>query len=365
MGGRNSSTARRRYRRSRRLHANGRGVVAVIGTLLALLVFFALFGVFLTQYLPVWMADNESQFVGQAAGAFAQFKSDVDLQYALGGPSVMGNPFVLASQGVPLLAQPTEGTLAFLPTSCPPQQVTVGSTTSYFSFYTAGLLPAGKTVGQPVNQYHCVFENVTIGYGPGGIGTPYYQRAAGGSLEMILPNRYYSAETYYFEDDAVIQSQVGGYQVMLYAPPFNITTLASNTTITTSFLQSFGNSSTIVGQGSQELYSHLRYTQFLTSNGKYNSGTRTFLNTNFSIEIGTQFPCAWYSFFRHQMNVSNLPSADYTLTANGTAGYPPQSTCLNPNSYTTIVWLKITAFVVDYVQLYYAGIQVSTNVGGS
>jgi len=363
MGGRNGSTARRRYRRSRRFRANGRGVVAVIGTLLALLVFFALFGVFLTQYLPVWMADNESQFVGQAAGAFAQFKSNVDLQYALGGPAVMGNPFVLASQGVPLLAQPTEGTLAFVPTACPPQSVTVGATTSYYSFYVASLHPSGKTIGQPVNPYRCTFENVTIGYGPGGIGTPYYQRAASGTLEMILPNRYYSPETYFFENDGVIQSQIGGYQVMLYAPPFNITTLASNTTISMSFLQTFGNASTIVGQGSQELYSHLRYTSFLSTNGLYNSGTHTYTNTNFSFEIGTQFPCAWYSFFRHQMNVSGLPSADYTLTANGTAAFP--STCLNPNSITTIVWLKISAFVVDYVQFYYAGIQVSTSVGGT
>ncbi len=338
-------------------------MVAVIGTLLALLVFFALFGVFLTQYLPVWMADNESQFTSQAAGAFAQFKSDVDLQYSIGGPAVMGNPFVLASQGVPLLAQPTEATLAFLPTQCPPQPVTVGSTTSSYSFYTSTLLPSGKTIGQPVNQYHCTFENVSIGYGPGGIGTPYYQRVASGALEMYLPNRYYNAETYYYEDDGVIQSQTGGYQIMLYAPPFNITTLASNTTISVSFLQTFGNTSTIVGQGSQELYSHLRYTQFLTSNGKYNSTSRSYLNTNFSIEIGTQFPCAWYSFFHHQMNVSGLPASDYTLTANGTAAYP--STCINSNGITSIVWLKVTAFVVDYVRIYWAGITISTNIGGT
>ena len=150
---------------------------------------------------------------------------------------------------------------------------------------------------------------------------------------------------------------------MLYNPPFNITTLASNTTITTSFLQTFGNASTVVGQGTEEVYSHLRYSDFVTTNGKYNAGTRTFSNTNFSFEVGTQYPCAWYSFFRHQLNVSGLPSADYTLTQNGTAAYP--TTCLNPTAVTTVVWLKITAFVVDYVQIYYAGIQLGINVGGS
>jgi len=363
MGGGNSSTARRRYRRARRLRRNGRGVVAVIGTLLALLVFFALFGVFLTQYVPLWMTDNESQFSSQAAASFAQLKSNIDLQYSIGGPSVMGNPFVLASQGVPLIAQPTQGTLSFVPSSCPPQSVTVGATTSFYSFYTAALLPSGKTIGQPVNAYRCSFENITIGYGPGGTGLPYYQRVASGALQMVLPDRYYSTEQYYFEDDAVIQSQFGGYQIMLYAPPFNITTLASNTTITTSFLQTFGNSSTVIGSSSQEVYSHLRYSDYLTTNGKYSSSTRTYTNTNFSIEIGTQFPCAWYSFFRHQMNVSGLPSADYTLTQNGTATYP--TTCLNPSLVTTIVWLKITAFVVDYVQIFYAGVQLGMNVGGS
>ena len=337
--------------------------MAVVGTLLALLVFFALFGVFLTQYVPLWMTDNESQFSAESAASFAQLKSNIDFQYAVGGPATMGTPFVLASQGVPLIAQPTEGTLAFIPSACPPYAVTVGATTSYYSFYTAALLPAGKTIGQPVNPQRCTFENVTIGYGPGGAGTPYYQRVASGTLAMSLPNRYFSTELYYLEDDGIVQSQIGGEQIMLYNPPFNITTLASNTTITTSFLQTFGNASTVVGQGTEEVYSHLRYSDFVTTNGKYNAGTRTFSNTNFSFEVGTQYPCAWYSFFRHQLNVSGLPSADYTLTQNGTAAYP--TTCLNPTAVTTVVWLKITAFVVDYVQIYYAGIQLGINVGGS
>ena len=337
--------------------------MAVIGTLLALLVFFALFGVFLTQYVPLWMTDNESQFATQTAASFAQFKSNIDLQYAIGGPSSLGTPFILSSQGVPLIAQPTSGTLTFVPSTCPAQAVTVGATTSYYSFYTANLLPSGKTVGQPVNPYRCIFENVTIGYGPGGIGTPYYQRAASGVLAMNLPNRYYSPETFFFEDDGVIQSQVGGYQIMLYTPPFNITTVASNTTISTSFLQTYGNASTIIGQGAQQVYTHLRYSQFLSSNGKYNAGTHSYTNTNFSMEIGTQYPCAWYSFLSHQMNVSGLPSSDYTLTQNGTAAFP--SSCINSAGTTTIVWLKITAFVVDYVTLFYAGVQLSTNIGGT
>lgn len=363
MGGTFSATARRRYGRARRLRRNGRAVVSVVGTLLALLVFFALFGIFLTQYVPLWMTDNEASFSASTSASFAQLKSNIDLQYELNGPSSIGTPFTLSSDSVPLIAAPTQGTLAFLPSTCPAQPVTVNGTTKYFSFFAASAKPVGQTVGQPVNPFRCVFLNMTVGYGPGGAGVSYYQKVASGTLEMILPNRYYTAQTYFFEDDGIIQSQSGGNQIMLYNPNFNITTNAGNTTISTAFLQLFGNASTVLGQGSQEVYSHLRYSEYLTTAGKYSAITRTHAPTNFSFEVGTEYPCAWYSFLSHQMNQSGLASGSYTLTQNGSASFP--TSCNNPTGLTTVVWLKITSFVVNWVQLYFAGVQISLGVGGS
>jgi hypothetical protein len=337
MGGVAAQRSARRYRRARRLRSQKRGVVAVIGTLLALLVFFALFGIFLTQYLPLWMTDNESAFTSGAATSFAQFKSDVDTQYVLGNPPVLGTPFTVSSAGVPLLAQATQGALTFLPQTCPA------------GFYASG---HGASTGQPINPAYCVFENQTLSVGPGGV--PHYSLSvATGILSMQLPNRYYTGEMFEYEADGVVQVQSGGYEIMAFAPPFNVTRAGGNTTVSTSFLQLYGNATTVISQGSEEVYSHLRLDQYLTSNGGATKQPFTYI-----YEIGTQFPCAWMRFFQSQMNVSGVPGAQYTLTAT-----PSTYTCLNGAGVTTL--LKLTLTSVNYVSLFYAGTQVSVGIGSS
>lgn len=346
MGGTPSFSASRRYRRARRLHHHKRGVVSVVGTLLALLVFFTLFGIFLTQYLPLWMTDNESQFTSQAAYSFALFKSNVDSQYQFpaGTPQSLGTPFVVSSQGIPLLAQPTEATLVFLPSTCPA------------GFYAKGVTGASSAnYGQPVNASQCVFANVTFSHGPGGSGL-YSQRIATGTLEMILPNRYYTGQTFYFEDDGVIQTQLGGYQIMNVNPPLNVTYNAGNLTVTSSLLQLYGNASTYIGQGSQDVYSHFRYSQNVVSNGIYVTANNSYIPFVYTFEIGTQYPCAWSSFLKTAMQNSGVPTASYSFTSYSGA-------CYNPTGKTTELTLKISN--VDYTVLYNAGVQVSLGVGGT
>jgi hypothetical protein len=369
MGGANVRSTGHRYRRARRLRENRRGLVAVVGTLLALLVFFALFGIFLTQYVPLWMTDNESQFTSQAAASFADFKEAVDSQYILGGPQTIGTAFTISSQGVPLLAQPTEGSLAFLPTNCPNGFYVKGQT---------GATPAN--IGQPVTPAFCVFENITFNYGPGATSASpnyYSQHVPSGVLEMVLPNRYFNAQTFYFEDDALVQSQGGLQQVMALPPPLNVATAGSNTTVTTSFLQLYGNTSAVIGQGSEQVFSQLRYAQSVSSTGKLVNG-RSLLNVTF--EIGTQYPCAWQSQLMSTMNVSGVPY--HTGPATGTFAYPftyynwtnpttsstqtipvAPSACTSLNGATTVLSLKLTD--VDFATVFYAGIQVVVGIGGT
>lgn len=319
--------------------------MAVIGTLLSLLVFFALFGIFLTQYVPLWMTDNEAAFTNSAATSFAQLKGGIDSQYALGLPPSLGTPFAISSDGVPLIAQPTEGVLTFLPQTCP-----------------AGFnvkADEEAVAGQPKNPSYCVFQNQTLSTGPGGSGT-YSQKVATGVLFMQLPNRYYSSQLFYFEDDGVIQTQSQGFQVMAFSPPFNVTRLAGNTTVATSFLQLTGNATSVIGQGSQEVYSHLRFSQLVSSNG--NSTSPTFV---YSYEIGTQFPCAWSKFLQAQMNVSGVPLAQYNWTSPVThrATVPYTGSCYNPAGATTILALNLLA--VNYATLFYAGVQLTVGVGST
>lgn len=369
MGRTNSSTAGRRYRRARELRRSRRGVVAVVGTLLALLVFFTLFGIFLTQYVPLWMTDNESQLVAQASTSFAQFKSGVDSQVALGGPQTYGSPFVISSQGVPLIAQPTQGTLVFLPSTCP-------SPGSGGSFYTSsnGVSTPHANYGQPTNPAYCVFANITMSVGPGGV-SHYSQSIATGTLQLVLPNRYYTPENFYYEDDGVIQSQSTGYQLMTFPPPLSITNIAGNISVQDSLLQLYGNASSVVGQGSEEVYSSLHYSQDVTSTGL--DGTPF----TFTFEIGTQYPCAWNSFLYTALTTSGVPAYSvtthmgYNLSATfGTAAgalltstpisSPSAFTgdCFNTNGATTILSFSI-ANDVTFANVYLGGVQVGIGVG--
>jgi hypothetical protein len=354
MGGTSSSSAGRRYRHAHRLHHNQDGVVAVIGTLLALLVFFALFGIFLTQYVPLWMTDNESLFTAQAATSFANIKSAIDEQYSLGAPQTYGTPVVISSQGVPLIAQPTQGSLVFLPTTCPG------------GFYVAGTTPHANVsnYGQPVAPAYCVFVNITESIGPGG-SLNYAQTIPTGTLQLVLPNRYYTPETFYYEDDAVIQSQSTGYQIMAFPPPLNISTIGGNTTVSDSMLQLYGNASTVIGQGSEEVYSHFRFSQLSTSNG--GSSQTPF---KFTFEIGTQYPCAWSSYLYHVLNTSGLaPTTGYTLK-NTFADVPTPAiapkfggSCFNVNGATSI--LSFSLLSVNYAQIFQAGIQIAMGIGST
>ena len=360
MGGANYGNAGRRYRRRQRFRRSQRGVVAVVGTLLALLVFFALFGIFLTQYVPLWMTDNESQFTSQAQTSFANFKSAVDQQYVLDGPAVYGTAFTLSSQGIPLLAQPTQATLAFLPTTCP---------LGFYGRGVSGATPANY--GQPVAAGYCVFENVTLSVGPGG-SSLYSQHIGSGVLAMTIPNRYYTPQTFYFEDDAVMQSQAGGYQIVDFSAPLNVSVSPGNTSVTSSFLQLYGNSSTIIGQGSQQVFSHLRYAQVVSSNGK-SGGTFSYL-----FEIGTQYPCAWSQYLQSLMQHTGLspwtasmglkptgPYYNFTNPLTHAASVPvPSSACGNPAvSGTQIVALNLGN--INYATVFYAGVQVVLGIGGT
>jgi hypothetical protein len=339
MGGVAQSRSGRGYRRARRLRSEKRGVVAVIGTLLALLVFFALFGIFLTQYLPLWMNDNESSFTTSAGASFAEFKSDVDTQYVLSGPPTLGTPFTVSSGSIPLLTQPTQGALQFLPQTCPK------------GFYAPGVTGATPAnYGQPVNPAYCIFENQTMSIGPGG-SAPYYLSATTGILSMVLPNRYFPPQYFQYEADGVIQVQSQTYQLMAYAPPFNVTRLAGNTTVASSFLNLYGNATTVIGQGSVDVYSHLRFSQLLTSKGS--SGSPTF---SYQFEIGTQYPCAWSRFLQHQLNVSGVPSAQYAFT-------PYTGSCENVVGTTTVLTLTLTS--VNFATLFYAGSVVTVGIGSS
>jgi hypothetical protein len=341
MGVSHNARTRRHLRRPRRLSHSRRGVVAVVGTILALLVFYALFGVFLTQYVPLWMAQNESTFSNQAEASMALLKSEIDEQYALGAPSTYAAPFTINSAGIPLIAQPTQATLSFLPPSC-----------------SAGFYANGT----PKNPSACVFEHLFLGLGPGSTAKqnhPYNQTVPTSLLEMQLPNRYFTPQTFVFEDDGLVQMEPVGHQWMAVPPPLNVSHVATNTSVTASFLQLSGNYSVAVGVGSREIYSQLLYTQAVTSSGRFATTGGTPILFNLTFEVGTHNPCGWWTFFSNLVNSSGLSPSKYSLTPSAA---PTASACQNPGGATEVVSLSFLN--INYASVFYAGVQLSFSAAG-
>jgi hypothetical protein len=351
MGARRLGRSGRRYRQSRRLTRERRGVAAVVGTLLAMLVFFALFGVFLTQYLPLWMTDNESQFSSQVEGAFAQLKSDIDTQYVLGAPPTYGEPFPLSSQSVPLLSQPTEGVLSLGPPSC-----------------AAGFNPNGT----PVAPAACAFERISLNVSsstPTTQNHPYINAEASSVLSMSLPNRYYTPETYYLEDDALVEVQPGGHQILAIPPPLNATDAAGNLSISASFLVMYGSPQTVVGQGSENVYSGLLFSQPVSSAGRFlfqakSTVPPTSLPFTFTYQIGTRNVCAWYSYLANFTAISDIPASVAKLTVNYASSFTPTpAVCYDGSGETYVVTLTFSN--VHYATFYYAATLMSVGAGST
>ena len=299
MGEYYSRNARRRHRRRRSWRGSRRAVVSVVGTLLSLLVFLSLFGIFLEQYLPLWMTDNEAQFTAKTQASFADLKSNIDLQAVLQGPPVYATPFVMSSDGVPVLAQPTAGVLNFVP-------------------HSSG-----------------VFANVSMSPGPGG-SARFYQNFSLGSLTMNLPNRYYSPQLFAFEDDAVVQEQSSTQQLVMYPPTLSLNVSGSQVAVTMELLQLQGNATQTVSTGAQEVYSHFMFSQSFHANASGAGLSATFL-------LGTHYSCAWMSFLQKQFANAGL---------GGHATITPATCSTSGNAIDVqVAYTGLTSFTLDVAQV--------------
>lgn len=324
---------RQRHRRARSIRRGDRGVVSVVGTLLALLVFFSLFGVFVTQYVPAWMDDNESAFSAGVQASIAELKSNIDLQTALGGPPSLSVPFTLASQGIPLVAQPTVATMNYVP-----------QTDGVFFTVAMQYAPGAYCAGSPL--------------GPRGSATSYAHPGFSvneslGTLQVTLPDRYFPAEQFEYEADGIIQSQGPQQQVMLYPPLFTINSSGTaHESATLGLVQLYGNATQVVSAGTVEVYSHLGSIESYVSTGCRTGAGSSATGAPFwvSLEIGTMYPCAWATYLNNALTASGLAAGtNYTLTPNhcvaGTNGVATDLT-VDLNDLTSFT-LVTAAFSID------------------
>ncbi len=308
---------RAQWARHRRFRKHRRGLVAVVGTLLSLLVFLSLFGTFLTFYLPLWMSDNEATFTGGVSASLAQLQSNMVLQAETGAPPVLSTPFTMSSAAVPLLSVPTTATLGFLPRT------------------------AGSSVSLVTSPN---FLNASYKY--------LYKQNLGGSLGTLLlslPNRYFSATNFELEDGAVIQTQGDTNQLVAYPPIFELQKTGPELSLTLMLVQMFGNATRLTSPGTIEVYSTLLgETQTLRNN---NSG----VVTSFFLNITTHYPCAWTTFFTQSRIAANVNSTQMQITSLDTSG------CVTTGGLAKTVNIYISN--IQSLTLILANFQVSAGIG--
>jgi hypothetical protein len=218
-----------------------------VGTLLALLVFLSIFGIFLTEYVPLWMTDNEESFSNSVASQFGAIKQTMDSLYVSGKTSfAVANPVSMASNGVPVFAQPTQGILGF-------------SEPSY------------------------LYTNVSFILG--GTSHWFWQNFSTGMIQDRLGDRYYVPLTYALEGDSVIQSQSAYQQTVLFQPSVIANQSGARPSLYLTMFSMTGNNTNgaTTSTGLAEVYT--TYMSSQTYTGAYN--TRVFLN------FTTYYPCAW------------------------------------------------------------------------
>ncbi|HKS59781.1 MAG TPA: hypothetical protein VJS68_03270 [Thermoplasmata archaeon] len=286
--------------------------MSVVGAILSLLFFYALFGIFLTQYLPLWMSENESAFSSQAQASMATLKSNVDLQAALGNPPIYSTPFVLSSQGVPLIAQPTPGIIAFSPVA-------------------AGIFASFSVIPGPAGQSSFV-QNVSLG-----------------TLTLTLPNRYFPAQTFQMADDGVVQSQGAGSQVLAFPPLLAINSSGSQVGVSMALVQLYGNATSQTSPGSIEVYSHFLYSNVVPISAASISAT---------VQLGTAYPCAWWNFL-HQTQLA----AQMSGVAAGVITLAPNSSPCTAATGSAPVMLTLTFVGLTSLTIIEAGVSLVIGVG--
>jgi hypothetical protein len=350
MGERRRARSRSGFRRYRRFRGARRGVVAVVGTLLALLVFFALFGVFLTQYVPLWMTQNEAALSNQVQTSLATLKSGIDDQYLIGGIPTYSVPFTLSSASVPLLTQPTVASMSYI-AGCPggfysngtPREISACDFESLA--YSTGTLPAGS-------QNH-----------------PYSQLLTTDYLLVSLPDRYYVAVTYVFEADGVAQAQSSSHQTMLVAPPVNVSvSSAGAVSVQSSLLALVGPSAAYSGQGSKDVTSAVQSASGVNSTDRFLTSGGVARKFNVTMIFGVHEICAWYNLL-YNMSYAALgasSSTTWTLTgvgSSGTLALPPSSSVC-AQAVTSTYDLTLKFYGVSSAAAFVSQSQLTFNAGG-
>ena len=248
------------------------GVSAVIGTVMALMVFMFLFGMIQNQYVPVAMKDTEANHMTQVESQFSQLKSGIDslilsneVNYSRYTPITMG------SEGMPVFASQTPGYLGL----------------------------------QPNNEYFNV--SFVMNYSDGSSSHLYSNTS--GMLRLYVPNRYYVQQMYAYTGGAIILYQDSG-SVMKASPNIRIRNESGDLSVYMNPIRIIGTEIVKGGTDTEGVYSNLIYSY----DSQLRANSSNFVSSSLRINITTAFPDAWMDWMNSTAHSAGLNGTDYNIT---------------------------------------------------
>jgi len=267
---------RKLSRKFRSLKKQEDGVASVVGTIMALMVFLAFLSLFINQWVPVMMNDNEATHMTQVINQFGNLKQAIDT-LAVNWPTSEGvnmyTALTMNSAGVPLFAAETPGELALRVTK---KAGTYGYNVGEFSVKSYG----GKPTDPNVNQN------------------------TSGEIWFHSANRQYVEQTVAYENGAIIIAQQEGSSIK-GSPDFTIQKLSSSISLKFVLIKLMG-VDTNVGSylaGASPVEGINTKMLFVTKDPT-NGGVINYQNNykNVSINITTDHYKGWFNYLNNTLN---------------------------------------------------------------
>lgn len=255
-------------KKKRNLKSDDKGVASVIGAFMVVLMFTIALTIVVTKYVPRWMEDNEALHMKEISNQFAELKFTIDAQIlntqTLGNSEatiMMHTPIKLGTEGVPILARETSGTLEI---NSIDNNFTVSNSTTIFA----------KSMG---------------------------------NIRYSSNNRYFTSQNYIYENGAVVINQSTG-QTMKIGPQFVIRNESNGFYLSIVLVYLVGEKVVISGTDAEEIRTQLF---------SYQSKIYYWGSENITFAIKSNYKSSWENYFNNTMESNAMDyGEDYLLTSN-------------------------------------------------
>ncbi|UCF07501.1 MAG: hypothetical protein JSW28_07580 [Thermoplasmata archaeon] len=242
------------------------GVAAVIGTILALMVFLALMSMIVLYWVPVAMEGNEKSHMNKVIQEFSDLKNGIDAVITSDiRNDTRGVTIDLGADGYPMFERETPGQLSLKPSD---------------EHFNLSFADSGENV----------YEN------------------SSGSIDFTAYNRFYVRQTLIYENGAVILHQSKG-DVLRSEPNLAVEMEGGNVILGVTLISLHHDTSdSIAGTSSEDV----RYTLWYTDRWTYTNITSNYV----TISIVSEYADAWESFYNKSFtNEGLVEGTDFHITA--------------------------------------------------